>query len=1657
MQVIDKQYEVLKPLGQGLAGEVFQVKKGNQLLALKLLKEKVGGLSSGEAEAHFKAEFSILKQLSHPNIAKILDFGIDPNSGRYYYTTEFIDGKNLFEATRGSSLEKGEEYFIQALRALEYLQAHGISHYDLKPENLLVDIKKEELKIIDFGMAGFRPRAHLAGTPSYMAPEIIFGENPDARADLYSLGVTCYECLTGQNPFRAKTVAETLRRQESFQPPPAHLASPEVSEALSEVVGQLLMKNPAERPATAGAALRILAQLSGKKISLETETTSLSYLPNETKLIGREKPLATFRQRMLEVLQSPQGQPLHAGLWIHGEDGLGKTRLLKEFRFQAQLAGLRVHPLAEAKLPELSEPCAVLLDDASPDDIPKLQLALETSPCSTLLVSASVEPPPPGISTSLERAELLPFKSEEVREFLGALTGMKNPPENLVIGLENRTGGNPRDLTETLREIIRQGGLFDEHGRWSAETLEDLGIDLKEAPTPEKLTERLDREFKKLDAPARTLLQWLGPITEPVPAEALQDRSELEDFSYWILELLTQGWIGRDETTQGYFIKNPALKDLLVRQLAGTERGKIHASWAKFYEPLPNAAELALYHRGRGGKNPKAQEALVQLAKRQEARGQLKEAVENLKLADHIPNEDLIAAYDIKNKIAIDLILWGRQSEAMEILQAMQEDMSHLPQDQASTRVKIAALEKLGITYLRGNSLDKARDCFDAGLKLSEKLRKEFPQKEIVFKNYLGRILFQEGKLQEAQKIFSDTQEAVKKLTAEQRNTLTNNDLGMVWMALGKFNEAKEQFLTDLNFFESLKEEVFVTKCLYNLGEVEAALKNPKEAIRYYQRCIELAKGQKNLEILLRAYNGLGNLHSARREFGEASRQFERALAIAQKIGDFLSQAGIETNLGIVMNTQEKPRQSLPHLKAALRLLESLGKKDAHQKYLAARAALELGEVSLKLGDFSAAHSCLEQAWQDAVNDKYFAPLRFPTRAAQAKLAWREGHKAAMESLAEECEKLVASPEEKVEWAKLKNLLQQAPEAAAREPAVTETNLSAPGRAEESIMLSSVGEGGYAKLLELTRFINAETDLDYVLKSVLQYALELSGAERGLLLLLDERDRLEIRASINTSLNPTLSEISSKVAEQVLHTGELLETDDATSDARFNEYQSVMILKLRSILCLPIHSRHKTVGVLYLDHRYRSKAVSRSRHPVLQAFCDQAGIAIENARLFEKYEQAQTQLTKRLEQAEAEAEHYHELLGENVGQIPTKYNYDRIVSRSKGMHEVFKLLDKITETNISVFINGETGTGKELIAKALHYNNKQRAEQRFVAINCGGIPANLIESELFGYKAGAFTGASKDRKGLFAEADGGTIFLDELAELDMALQVKLLRALQEGEVTPVGDNRPIKFDVRVVSASHKNLEDLIASGKFREDLYYRICQIRLPLPPLRERREDIPPLAEKFVADYGREHGLKKFPKISGSLMKKLLEYSWPGNIRELENTLRVTCALSDGKDLTVKDLPQNFGRRQAAPGNSLDSSRHSSTPPSETNARAVSIDEANSYDSRLNWEDYEKRIFAKAYEAAGFNPMGAAGRLDVSPATFYKRIKEFDLNNQSNPLYREKFVVKDGKALREFLEDIFWAAYQASGEKAYTAIKWLQVSQGHFYNVLKAAKARRG
>jgi two-component system, NtrC family, response regulator PilR len=264
-----------------------------------------------------------------------------------------------------------------------------------------------------------------------------------------------------------------------------------------------------------------------------------------------------------------------------------------------------------------------------------------------------------------------------------------------------------------------------------------------------------------------------------------------------------------------------------------------------------------------------------------------------------------------------------------------------------------------------------------------------------------------------------------------------------------------------------------------------------------------------------------------------------------------------------------------------------------------------------------------------------------------------------------------------------------------------------------------------------------------------------------------------------------------------------------------------------------------------------------------------------------------------------------ELYDENVylrRELEGRYTFSNIIGKSRRMREIFDLIEKVAKTPSTVLIHGESGTGKELIARAIHFNSP-RAERRFLSINCGALPENLLESELFGHERGAFTGAVRDKSGLFQEAHGGTLFLDEIGEMSPAMQVKLLRALQERVVRKVGSTTEDAVDARIIAATNRDLREAIAQGTFREDLFYRINVIPIELPPLRQRREDIPLLVEHFARKYCSETGLEP-KRFSMEAIKALESHDWPGNVRELENAVERTIALCNSEVVTTKELP---------------------------------------------------------------------------------------------------------------------------------------------------------
>jgi len=518
-----------------------------------------------------------------------------------------------------------------------------------------------------------------------------------------------------------------------------------------------------------------------------------------------------------------------------------------------------------------------------------------------------------------------------------------------------------------------------------------------------------------------------------------------------------------------------------------------------------------------------------------------------------------------------------------------------------------------------------------------------------------------------------------------------------------------------------------------------------------------------------------------------------------------------------------------------------------------------------------------------------------------------------------------------------------------------------------------------APLLANLRRLASERDLPKLLSIITDGAVALSGAERGFVLLVDERGALEaktIRGAQN-KLGDQTAAFSRSIAETVLIDGDPVVTVDASHDARVQDYMSVHQLMLKSVACLPIESRGRTWGVLYLEHRSASGRFCGTDMTVLRAYADQAAIAMETSHLFERIEAQKQELEHaNIALRDANAHLEQRLQGQTEALQRTQREIASLqasasggerwglVGASEGMRTVYALLDRIAGSQVPVVVVGESGTGKELVARAIH-RGSLRAEGPWVSLNCGAIPDGILESELFGHVAGAFTGAASAREGVFVQADGGTLFLDEIEEMPTRMQLDLLRVLQERRVRPVGGAEEKRVDVRLVTASKRPLRELVDEGTLRDDLYYRLAVVELDLPPLRERRADIPLLCDHFLRRIAEERA-EPMKRLSREAVQRLCAHDYPGNVRELEHLLVNATIFAASSCIEAEEL-------------AIEPSRAS--PPSDG--------DPSNYAS---FKEAERERILTSLNMHGWNRAKAARALGMARRTFYRRLKEHQI-----------------------------------------------------------------
>ena len=510
-------------------------------------------------------------------------------------------------------------------------------------------------------------------------------------------------------------------------------------------------------------------------------------------------------------------------------------------------------------------------------------------------------------------------------------------------------------------------------------------------------------------------------------------------------------------------------------------------------------------------------------------------------------------------------------------------------------------------------------------------------------------------------------------------------------------------------------------------------------------------------------------------------------------------------------------------------------------------------------------------------------------------------------------------------------------------------------------------------LLEVQQAMAGLEDPHELLSRTLDRILETTGADRGTVFVVESTTG-DLIPKVSRGLDPATLDDAASYSRNILETTRdkptVVHSYDTRGDKRFNRFESVADLEICSFICVPILHEENVLGTVYVDCRHADAHLTEEDVDFLLAFTAITGAALSSlarhADVVEENEALRAGFSDRLE-------------------------FGNVVASSPVMRPVMDLVRRLTETDVTVLIQGETGTGKEVIARAIHYHGGRKRD-RFVAVNCAAMPEALVESELFGHRRGAFTDAREDKKGLFESADGGTIFLDEVGELPPSAQAKLLRVLQESEVTRVGETEVRTIDVRVISATNRDLAKEVEKGMFREDLFYRLNVVAVDLPPLRERPEDIPLLAAHFLDKY-RARYRKELEGLAPDAVKAMSRRAWPGNVRQLENEIERAVALArPGEEITVELLTSDSEGGGAAFGGVPGSAR---LVISDADRPLVLEGFSSSRDLKARVEAFERALLAWEIELHEGNKTQAAKTLGLSRAGLNKKLAKLEARGE--------------------------------------------------------------
>ena len=787
------------------------------------------------------------------------------------------------------------------------------------------------------------------------------------------------------------------------------------------------------------------------------------------------------------------------------------------------------------------------------------------------------------------------------------------------------------------------------------------------------------------------------------------------------------------------------------------------------------------------------------------------------------------------------------------------------------------------------------------------------PVRARVIVNNLGNVHWKRGEWDRATSYYETALQLAERVGDLSGLAAAANNLALIRFGRGDWDGAILGFERALDIKAKLGEAAGLSVGLNNLAEVFERVGRWHEAREHYQRSLEikLRLGEKKGAGLVLLT--LGNLYRKMGELRRAAREVERGFGILGECGDTDALAFGHYYRALLHKDREDFAAALRDITEALALLERMRTYNE-----TARITTSAADLYVRMGDLERAQEFADRSLALAreLGDRFeegktlsiVGRIRYQRRErVSAREAFEQGI-AILEELgarfevgrsAYEFGLRIEDPSRAARYLEKAIGIFRAIGAVGDLDRATGTYERIRENLQGFDAPSQRAAGEVVGLYETGKLINSTLDLDEVLDRVMDLVLERTRADRGLILLLDADGRLRVRAARNIAKENLkgISDISESIVHEVIRTQGPLLASNASLDPRFSAQQSVILHGIVSIAAVPLAIRDRMAGAIYLDHLKEPDYFTSKDLKFLQALADQAAIAIENARLYRELREASDRLAaeNRFLRAETRGRHGSEIVG-----------------GSRAIRRVVTLLEKAASTGETTLMLGESGTGKSFLARAIHDIGPRR-DGPFVKFNCAALPESLVESELFGHEKGAFTGADRRKLGRFEIASSGTIFVDEIGNVSSAVQAKLLRILEDKEFERVGGTQTLKSDAHIIAATNRNLEKAIRDGSFREDLFYRLNIFPIQLPPLRDRKEDVPQLAERFLADICAELALDR-KGFTPDALDVLVVYDWPGNVRELESAVRRAAVLAEGEVIRGDDLRFLRGSEERTP-----------------------------------------------------------------------------------------------------------------------------------------------